>query len=142
MRSYEQFCPIARASEVLSERWTTIIVRNLLLGCRTFNEIADGAPGINRSLLSQRLKQLERWGIISRRPNPTGRGGLYELTEAGRELDQVCDALGTWGTRWLEVHSEHTDPRVVLWALCKGLGTRDLPQHRVVVRFDLRDQPK
>lgn len=142
MRSYEQFCPIARASEVLSERWTTIIVRNLLLGCRTFNEVAEGAPGINRSLLSQRLKQLEHWGIISRRPNPGGRGRLYELTEAGRELDQVCDALGIWGTRWLEVHSEHTDPRVVLWALCRGLDTRELPQQRVVVRFDLRDQVK
>jgi FAD/FMN-containing dehydrogenase/DNA-binding HxlR family transcriptional regulator len=142
MAGYGQYCPIARASEILGERWTTIIVRNLLLGCHTFNEIAEGAPGINRSLLSERLKKLERYGVISRQPNSRGRGSLYRLTQAGHELDQVCDALGTWGMRWLEVRRDHTDPRVVLWGLCKGLARVELPDRRMVVRFDLRDQPR
>lgn len=76
MRGYSQYCPIARASEVLAERWTPIIVRNVLLGCHTFNEIASGAPGLSRALLTRRLRELERAGIITIRPKPEGRGSF------------------------------------------------------------------
>lgn len=143
MRGYRQeYCPIVRASEVLAERWTPIIVRNLLLGCETFSQIAAGAPGISETLLSQRLRSLERCGILERHANPKRRGWLYRLTPAGRELQEVCDALGTWGARWLDAGPQGLDPGIVLWAVAKNMDPKKFPRHRVVVRFDLRDAPE
>ena len=81
VRTYGQYCPVARATEILAMRWTPIIVRNLLLGCETFGELMDGAPGIPRTLLSSRLELLEQYGVIER--VPSGRGSRYLLTEAG-----------------------------------------------------------
>jgi DNA-binding HxlR family transcriptional regulator len=142
MRSYGQYCPIARASAVLAERWTPIILRNLLNGCTTFTDIADGAPGIPRSLLTGRLRELERVGVVWSEANRSGRGSLYHLTEAGQDLKELLHALGTWGERWLELAPEHVDPYVVLWAWCEWYLERDqLPDHRVVVRFEFPDQP-
>lgn len=131
-----------RASEVLAERWTPIIVRNLLLGCETFSEIAAGAPGISDTLLSQRLRSLEHYEILERHAKPKGRGWLYRLTPAGRELQEVCDALGTWGTHWLDAGPQGLDPGIVLWAVAKNMDTKKFPRQRVVVRFDLRDAPE
>ena len=84
MRTYGQFCPVARTSELLAERWTPIIIRNMLNGCRTFSEIRQGAPGIPTALLGKRLDTLERHGIIEREPLPVGRGWSYRLTEQGQ----------------------------------------------------------
>ena len=143
MRSYGQYCPIARASEIVAERWTPIILRNLLNGCATFTEIADGAPGIPRSLLTSRLRELERVGVVRIEGNPTRRGSRYHLTAAGRDLKELLFALGTWGERWLELGTEHLDPYVVLWAWCNWYLERDrLPARRVVVQFEFPDQPK
>jgi DNA-binding HxlR family transcriptional regulator len=140
VRGYGQYCPIARAAEILATRWTLIIVRNMLLGCETFGEIADGAPGIPRSLLSQRLRLLETHGVITRARNPQGRGFRYRLTDAGRDLHETCVVMGAWGTRWLEMTAEELDPYVILWGLCRELDRRDLlPEHRLTVRFELRD---
>src|SRR5215510_16051747 len=119
MRAYGQFCPVARTAELIAERWTPIIVRNLLNGCRTFTEIRQGAPGIPTALLAQRLDTLERAGVVERRPGPSGRGSAYQLTEKGRELKAVCDAMGQWGARWLEIEPHHMDPAYVLWATTK-----------------------
>lgn len=139
MRSYGQFCPIARGSEILAERWTPIILRNVLLGCRTFNEIAAGAPGLSRALLTRRLRELDRAGVIKIRPKPNGRGSLYEPTLQGRELWPVLCALGDWAEQWMKVTPEHSDPDVVLWSwYLGGFLRRDLlPDRRVVVRFDV-----
>ena len=139
MDTYGQFCPIARGAEVFAMRWTPLIVRNLLLGCRTFGEIREGLPGISKTLLSQRLSLLEHYGIIERRPNPNARGSLYELTQAGREIESVTRALGAWGSRWLELAPEHFDAGIVLWGLCKTVPVDDLPAARRVIRFNLRD---
>jgi len=137
VRTYGQFCPIARASEVLAERWTPIIVRNLLLGCTTFNAIAEGAPGLSRGLLSKRLRALERSGVIEIRAKDDHRGSTYELTEAGRELSEVMLALQRWGARWAELSPEHAHPGVVLWAWVTGYLRSDaLPDRRTVIRFD------
>ena len=105
---YGQFCPIALGAEVFAERWTPIILRNLMVGCERFGEILAGAPGLPRSVLSTRLRRLERDGVVQR----TVRDGApcYRLTECGAELTQVCLALGTWGARWREVRPEHLDP--------------------------------
>lgn len=137
MKTYGQFCPIARASEILAERWTPIIVRNLLLGCRTFNEISSGAPGLSRALLSKRLHELERASVIEIHPKPNGHGSMYELTQMGRSLWDVLSAMNDWALKWMEVTPEHTDPDVVLWSWCHGFLRRDrLPEARMVVRFD------
>ena len=140
MRNYGQYCPIARGSEILAERWTPIILRNVLLGCSTFNEIAAGAPGLSRALLARRLRELERVGVIEVRPKSDGHGSFYVPTAAGRDLEKVLHALGAWAERWTEVTTSHADPGVVLWSWCQNYLRRDLlPDRRVVVRFDFKD---
>jgi DNA-binding HxlR family transcriptional regulator len=141
VKSYGQYCPIARASEVFAERWTPLVVRNIFLGCDTFAAIAAGAPGIPRSLLRQRLELLEQIGVVERTAKPDGRGSRYSLTDAGRELWEVCDALGRWGTRWLEAAQWHLDPYIVLWSFTQGAHTERLPAGHVTVQLDFRDQP-
>jgi DNA-binding HxlR family transcriptional regulator len=137
MRNYGQFCPIARGSEILAERWTPIILRNMLLGCRTFNEIAAGAPGLSRALLTRRLRELEHAGVIRISPKPDGHGSLYEPTPAGRDLRGVLDALAGWAERWMELTHQHADPDFVLWSWSQSFARHDLlPDRRVVVRFE------
>jgi len=136
MRGYGQFCPVAKAAEIVAERWTPLVIRNLHLGCETFGEILLGAPGLSRQLLTERLKQLERFGIVESEPKPQGRGHRYRLTTSGRDLFTVCQTLGEWGARWLEIAPEDLDPFVALWSMCKALRRDRLPQRRVVVRFD------
>lgn len=142
VRTYGQYCPIARAAEVLAERWTPVIVRNLLLGCETFSQIRRGAPGISKTLLTQRLRELERVGVVERTEQPKGRGSRYLLTDAGKDLWDVVETMGVWGARWLEVVPEHLDPGVALWSFCENsLRTDRLPDRRVVVRLEFPDQP-
>lgn len=142
MRTYGQYCPIARASEILAERWTPIILRNLLNGSTMFTEIANGAPGLSRTLLTTRLRELERAGVIETMPNPSGRGSRYFPTEAGRDLVTVMKAMGTWGERWIELSPHHLDPGFVLHAWVNWYLERDrLPDRRVVVRFDFPGLP-
>jgi DNA-binding HxlR family transcriptional regulator len=138
MRTYGQYCPIARASELLAERWSIIILRNIvILGCRTFNEIADGCPGLSRGLLSKRLKSLERAGIIDIRPKPDGQGSTYAPTQAGSELLDVMQGLQRWGSKWAELTPEQAHPGVALWTWATFYLDRDrLPSRRVLIRFD------
>ena len=142
MKGYGQYCPVARASEVFAERWTPIIVRNISLGCHSFSEILGGAAGLSKTLLVDRLRTLERAGIVDSVPNPRGRGSLYYLSEAGEELADVCKSLGKWGARWMDMETEHMDPIPVLWAKTRSWDIDALPRDRVVVRFDLSDHPK
>lgn len=142
MRTYGQYCPIARGAEIFAERWTPLIIRNLHLGCSSFSEISEGAPGLSRTLLSQRLRQLERVGIVESAPKPDGRGHHYRLTSAGDELFTVCQSLGEWGARWLEIAPENLDPFVALWSMCHALRRDRLPDRRVVIRFDFTGRPR
>jgi DNA-binding HxlR family transcriptional regulator len=135
VKGYGQYCPVSRAAEVLATRWTPVIVRNLLLGCETFSEIAEGAPGIPRSVLTDRLRLLERYGLVERSP-----ARRYRLTAAGAELEGVIDAMGVWGARWLETAPEDLDAHVVLWSMCRLMQKNaELPDRRVVLRFDISD---
>lgn len=137
MRTYHQYCPVARASEILAERWTPIILRDMLGGASTFTEIAVGAPGISRTLLATRLRELQQAEVVYTTPNPTGRGSRYHLTEAGKDLGEVMIALGRWGERWIELAPEHLDHGMVLGSWITQFLARDrLPERRVVVQFD------
>ena len=142
MRTYGQYCPIARGAEIFAERWTPLIIRNLYLGCGNFSEVLEGAPGLSRTLLSQRLKQLERLGIVESALKLDGRGHHYKLTSAGHDLFTVCQSLGEWGARWLEIAPEHLDPFVALWSMCNALRRDRLPNRRVVIRFDFTGRPR
>ncbi len=141
-RGYGQYCAVAKGAEIFAERWTPLVVRNVALECHTFGEILEGVPRMSRTLLAQRLRSLERDGILQRRPSINRRGALYYLTPAGLELfENVVIALGTWGARWLDSGPADYDPVVVLWGWRKVVNQDRLPERRVVVRFDIRDHP-
>lgn len=142
MRTYGQYCPIARAAELFAERWTPLIIRNIHLGCGTYSEILAGAPGLSHTLLTQRLRHLTKAGIIATTPKGQRRGVRYGLTDAGRELWPVLAALGAWGERWVELRDEHANPRFLLWTWSTTyLARANLPDRRVVVRFEFADRP-
>jgi DNA-binding HxlR family transcriptional regulator len=137
VEGYGQYCPVALGAEVFAQRWTPIILRNLMVGCTHFGQILDGAPGLGRSILSQRLRQLERDGVVER--HGAGRRTSYHLTAAGSELADVCLALGAWAARWRDIQPEHHDPYLVLWMLARLVDRTELGRTRVVVRFELTD---
>jgi DNA-binding HxlR family transcriptional regulator len=142
VRTYRQYCPIARTAEILAERWTPLVVRNLLWGATTFSDIALGVPTMSRSMLIKRLAELQQAGIIEATPKSKGHGSLYTLTPAGRDLAGVIDAMAAWGTRWLEATSEHSDPGFALWAWVRVQVAHDrLPPDRTVVRFTFPQEP-
>ncbi len=136
VNAYGQYCPIALGAEVFAQRWTPIILRNLMVGCERFGEILEGAPGLSRSVLAARLRGLERDGVVERTRNG------YRLTVCGQELGQVVLALGAWGARWREAVPEDHDPYLMLWTLSRLIDPSSLPRPRVVVRFDLVDDSR
>lgn len=138
MTSYGQFCPVAMASEVVTERWTPLVLRCLLTGSTRFNDIRRGVPRMSPSLLSSRLRTLERAGIVERRKGP-GQGVEYQLTPAGEELRPVIEGLGVWGQRWARSHvrPEDLDAGLLMWDLHRRVEVDRLPDRRVVVHFHL-----
>lgn len=141
-RGYGQYCPIALAAEVLAERWTPLIIRNLRLDCHRFTEIHEGCPRMSTTLLATRLRTLERDGVVVSTPAPNGRGRRYHLTPSGEELADVVMALGGWGERWREVTPREQDPYLALWSWARMIDLDALPAHRVVVRFEFPDRPR
>jgi DNA-binding HxlR family transcriptional regulator len=141
MRSYAQYCPIAKASEVVGDRWTLLIVREMLGGASGFNELQRGLPGISRSVLADRLRSLERADIIERRTGPKGRTLGYRLTVAGRDLEAVVQAIGEWGATWslTDPRPEELDPYLVIVWMARHADREQLPPDRTVVQFDFRD---
>ena len=140
MGVYGQFCPVALALEAVGERWTLLILRELLCGNYRFGEILHGVPLISRSLLSQRLKALEDANLVERRERAGANGHEYHLTAAGRELRPIVDGLGTWGQRWLRRNpKDKLDPVLLMWDLRRNLDPRCLPERPTVVMFWFRD---
>jgi DNA-binding HxlR family transcriptional regulator len=134
--TYRQYCPVARAAEILAERWSLLIVRNLLLGATTFTDLAMGVPYMSRSMLIKRLRELEHNGVIVATPKSNGQGSTYALTDAGHDLTGVVEDMAAWAERWVDVRTEHTDPGFALWVWCKVQLNRDaLPPERLVVAF-------
>lgn len=143
MKGYGQFCPIAMACETFAERWTPLILRELLNGGRRFNEIRMGLPLISRTLLGQRLRELEAAGVIQSRPLPSGRGREYLPTRAAEEFRAILEGLGHWGQRWAatQFDPENLDLQLLLWNVRRRIDFPRLPPRRVVVRFDFRAFP-
>lgn len=143
MKGYGQFCPIAVACETFAERWTPLILREVLFGSRRFNEIRRGVSLISRTLLAQRLRELEDAGILESRPLARGRGREYHPTRAAEEFGDVLERLGEWGQRWgvRQFDPQNIDLPLLMWNVRKGIDLARLPDRRVVVRFDFRAFP-
>lgn len=142
MKGYGQFCPLALASEVIGERWTPLVLRELILGGRRFNEIHRGVPRMSPSLLSRRLKTLEHAGIVERR-----RGGgrtEYVLTEAGEALAPTIESLAVWSKRYLPatLSADRADPDLIMWDMHRRMDLDRMPESRTVIQFEFTDQPK
>jgi DNA-binding HxlR family transcriptional regulator len=137
MSDYNRYCPISMGSDVIADRWTPLIVRELVLGNTRFNDIARGLPGISRSLLVRRLNHLERTGVIERWPSPAGKGSEYLLTSAGRDLEKVLVTLGRWSVQWLyqELRPREIDAQTLMWWMHRLVVPEKLPTGRVVVEF-------
>lgn len=137
VKPYGEYCPVSKTAEVLAERWTPLIVRELLMGSRRFNELQIGVPGIPRSLLVQRLRWLEMNGVVVREEHSRTHTE-YALTDAGKELYDVIYTMGIWGARWAsrDVSEHDLDPRLLMWDMRRRLNTDALPEQRVVLRFE------
>ena len=138
MNSYGQFCPVAKAAEILDQRWMLLVVRELIAGSSRFNDIHRGVPRMSRSLLTRRLKQLVAAGLVRREETATG--PEYRLTEAGAELEPVVEALGAWGVRWLDsLADEDLDPAFLLWDMRRSIDRDALPTGQTVLELRFRD---
>ena len=138
MTSYGQFCPVAKAMELLDERWTILIVRELLLGSRHFNELRRGVPKMSPALLTKRQRSLERAGVINR--SVVGGRAVYTLTTMGEELTTVVEALSAWGIRWIgELGDADLDPHLLLWDMHRTVPVDRWPRRRTMVQFVFRD---
>jgi DNA-binding HxlR family transcriptional regulator len=137
MRGYGQFCPISATAEVLTERWTPLVVRELWCGSTRFNEIGRGVPQMSPSVLSARLKSLEHAGVLQR--CDTDDGIEYLLTEAGQELGPILLSMGKWGQRWVrgDANPDNLDASLLVWDMHRNVIAEHLPDRRVVVSFRL-----
>jgi DNA-binding HxlR family transcriptional regulator len=139
MRGYGQYCPLARGAEVLGDRWTLLIIREMLHGVSHFNELERFLPGISRSVLSQRLRYLRRTGLVEHRQGTADQRAEYQLTEAGRDLRPVVEVIGNWGARWAfgDPDPAELDPDLVVRWISRHLAIQSLPARRVVIQFDV-----
>jgi len=142
---YNQFCPVAMASEILCPRWTIILLRELVSGSTRFNDLRRGVPKMSSALLSKRLKELEAAGIVTRVSSKTKRSTHeYHLTEAGQDLKGIINAFGIWGQRWVEteITLDNLDPSLLMWDMRRCLNTSPLPSQRSVIEFTYTCRPQ
>lgn len=143
-QSYHQFCPVAMASELLCTRWTILLLRELLCGPARFNELRRGVPRMSPALLSQRLKELEEAGLVTREAvSGDPAASCYALTEAGEELRPIVMAMGAWGQRWIssDLSLEKLDAQLLMWDMRRNIVTDPLPPSRRVIQFRFKDAP-
>lgn len=138
---YGQFCPVAKAAEIVTTRWTLLILRELISGSHHFNEIHRGVPLMSRGLLAKRLKDLENWRVISKTLVGEHQMPEYHLTSAGEQLGPIIVALGHWGRDWVEsaADGDDWDAGVLMWDMKKRIDQSALPDRRIVIHFDYED---
>ena len=141
MRGYGQFCPVAKGAEVFAERWTPLVLRELLCGSTHFSDLHRGVPLMSRSLLSLRLKQLEQIGVVERKQGP--HGPEYHLTQAGREFAPMIRQLGEWGQRWFrsKFGRDELDVTLLMWDMRRCIKADEFPRGRICVQFGFTDLP-
>jgi DNA-binding HxlR family transcriptional regulator len=141
-RSYNQFCPVAMAAEILCSRWTLVLVRELIAGSTRFNELRRGVPRMSPALLSKRLKDLEAAGVVTR-TRVKGEAGVFEyrLTEAGRDLKPVIEAAGVWGQKWIESEAslDNLDPNLLMWDIRRNIDPTPMPPRRNTIQIIFTD---
>ncbi|CAI8725660.1 helix-turn-helix domain-containing protein [Pseudomonas sp. YuFO20] len=137
--SYGQFCTVARGAEALCERWTPLVVRELLCGSKRFNELHRGVPRMSTNLLAQRLRHLEEIGVVHR--TAVGKVWEYSLTEAGEELRPIIMALGHWGARWIgsRLRDDQLDAGLLMWDVRRFVHIETFPSRPVIIQFKFRD---
>ena len=142
MTGYSQFCPVAKGAEIFNERWTPLIIREMMCGSKRFNELKHGNPMMSPSLLSQRLKFLEEAGVIEKKMRK-GETAEYTLTQSGRDLGEVVTRLGLWGLKWARSRLTRADydPQLLMWDIRRRIDVSKFPQHRVVISFMFQDMP-
>ncbi|CAM5220740.1 hypothetical protein CDEF62S_05682 [Castellaniella defragrans] len=142
--SYQQFCPVAMAAEVLCRRWTLLLLRELLLGSVRFNALRRGLPRMSSALLTKRLRELEAAGILIRSPVSAEIDACeYHLTAAGKELRPIVETVGVWGQRWVttEATLHHLDADLLMWDVRRRVDASALPDHRSTIQFIFRERP-
>lgn len=142
--SYQQFCPVSIASEILGARWTLLVIRELLLGTTRFNELRRGVARMSPALLSKRLKELELAGLLNKIQSRQDASIFeYHLTPAGRELRPVIEAVGAWGHRWTETKPqlEKLDVKLLMWDMRRRIRVDALPARNLVIQFIYPERP-
>jgi DNA-binding HxlR family transcriptional regulator len=142
MMHYGQFCPIAKAAEIVAERWTPLVIHELLAGSTRFSDIRRGVPLMSPTLLSTRLKELERVGIVERRGG-SNHAREWHLTEAGAALGPVIHQLGEWGLRYAQdpLEEDDLDVTVLVWNMKRRVDPTVFPAGRTTVSFEFTDVP-
>ena len=143
-RGYQQFCPVAMAAELLCTRWTMVLLRELVAGSTRFNDLRRGVPKMSQTLLSQRLKELEAAGVVERRQLKSEKGIFeYHMTESGKDLRAVVEAVGFWGQKWVEARKslKNLDASLLMWDMRRNLNPKPLPNRRAVILFLYRELP-
>jgi len=137
MKSYGQFCSFARSLDLLGERWTLLVVRELLNGSARFNDLRRGIPRVSRTMLSARLRELCEAGVVTRAEGVDG--PAYALTPAGQELAAAVRELGAWGQRWLPrtLPREELDEDALLWDIRRRVRAEELPREPIVAVIEL-----
>lgn len=140
--SYKQFCPVAMAAEVLETRWTLLIVRELCLGSKHFNELRRGVPKMSPTLLSKRLRELEDHGILTIVRTADNKSE-YILTDAGKELLDVIVSIGSWGKKWIshKHHIESSDEGLLVWDIRRNLNLEKFPKRNAVMQINFLGSP-
>lgn len=142
--AHRQFCPLAMASDLLCSRWTMMLLSELLSGTTRFNDLRRGLPRMSPALLSKRLRDLEQAGIVLRHRTTDGTEVYeYSLTEAGRAIEPIVDAMGDWGHRWITTQATlaHLDVKLLMWNMRRKINPNPLPQKRSTIQFIFRDLP-
>ena len=142
MKTYGQFCPLAQAVQLLCERWTLIVIREFIAGSTRFSELQKGVPLMSPTLLSSRLKQLEKAGVIEISGN--SRNHIYQLTDAGRELRPIVELMGAWGHRWArsDLRDSDLDAGLLMWDMRRSVDPSVFPARRIVIQFEYPDAPE
>ena len=141
MIEYSQFCPVSKTAEVLGEKWTLLIVRELVLGATRFSQIQRAIPRISPTVLNKRLAELQAQGVIVRRRIPEQRGFEYQLTESGRELYPVILQMAQWGMRWARrtMSDDELDVELLMADIQRRIDPSKLPGGRTALKFTYTD---